>query len=77
MPIEGQEELNAEQIRLETISLGLRTKAGLDLSDLGDAPDLEKKINRLVESGWAMIENNRLSPTIEGFLVADQLPLLF
>jgi oxygen-independent coproporphyrinogen-3 oxidase len=77
VPIEGQEELNAEQIRLETISLGLRTKAGLDLSDLGDAPDLEKKINRLVESGWAMIENNRLSPTIEGFLVADQLPLLF
>jgi oxygen-independent coproporphyrinogen-3 oxidase len=76
-PIEGQEELNADQIRLETISLGLRTKAGVELRHLEGLPDLERKISKLVESGWVLVETNRLVPTLKGFLVADRLPLLF
>jgi oxygen-independent coproporphyrinogen-3 oxidase len=76
-PIKEREVLDAEQVRLETISLGLRTKTGLDLGIFGDRPDLKGRINKVVEGGWASIERNRLVPTLKGFLVADQLPLLF
>jgi oxygen-independent coproporphyrinogen III oxidase len=77
LPLEGQEELSPEQVRLELISLGLRTRTGLDLSSLGDMPNLEKTLQKLVESEWVSIKNNYLVPTLKGFLVADQLPLLF
>ncbi|MFH0788575.1 MAG: coproporphyrinogen III oxidase family protein, partial [Pseudomonadota bacterium] len=77
MPIAGQEELTEEQIRLEIITLGLRTRAGLDLGRLGDNLILEKILSGLVESEWAAIIDNHVVPTLKGFLVADRLPLLF
>lgn len=77
MPIEGQEELTEEQVRLEMITLGLRTRAGLDLGRLGDNLNLEKILSGLVESEWATIKDNHVVPTLKGFLVADRLPLLF
>jgi len=76
-PIEGQEELSEEQVRLEMISLGLRTRAGLDLSILGDNSTLEKILPKLVESEWVSVSGNHIVPTLKGFLVADRLPLLF
>jgi oxygen-independent coproporphyrinogen III oxidase len=77
LPIDGQEELSPEQVRLELISLGLRTRAGLALRCLGYMPNLEKTLQKLVESEWVSINNNQVVPTLKGFLVADQLPLLF
>jgi len=31
MPVENEEKLSAEQLKLEALFLGLRTKAGIDL----------------------------------------------
>jgi len=75
-PIEGQEELSEEQVRMEWISLGLRTRAGLDLNRLGDKLNLEKILPKLIEKEWVSISDNHLIPTLKGFLVADRLPLL-
>jgi coproporphyrinogen III oxidase-like Fe-S oxidoreductase len=75
-PIEGQEELSEEQVRLEMISLGLRTRAGLDLGILGDNSTLEKILPKLVESEWVSVSGNHIVPTLKGFLVADRLPLM-
>jgi oxygen-independent coproporphyrinogen-3 oxidase len=76
-PIEGQEELTEEQVRMEMISLGLRTKAGLDLSCLGEKQKVEKILPRLIENGWVSVTDNHLVPTLKGFLIADHLPLFF
>ncbi|MBI4767415.1 MAG: radical SAM family heme chaperone HemW [Deltaproteobacteria bacterium] len=77
LPLEEQEELTEEQVRLELISLGLRTRAGLDLTQLGAKLPLEKILPKLIENGWASISGNHLVPTVKGFLVADRLPLFF
>ena len=77
LPVEEQEELKEEQVQLEWISLGLRTRAGLDLNKLGDKLNLEKILPKLIENGWVSVTGNRLVPTLKGFLVADRLPLLF
>ncbi len=77
LPIEGQEELTQEQVQLELISLGLRTRTGLDLTQLGDKRTLEKILPKLIENGWVRVFGNHLVPTLKGFLVADRLPLLF
>ncbi len=77
LPVEEQEELTEEQDHLEVISLGLRTRAGLDLSRLGDSLSLGKTLSRLAEAQLVSITDNRLVPTLKGFLLADRLPLLF
>lgn len=77
MPVEEREELTKEQEQLEIISLGLRTRAGLDLSRLADSLNLEETLSRLVEAQLVSITDNRLVPTLKGFLLADRLPLLF
>ena len=76
-PIEGQEELDEEQVLMEWISLGLRTRAGLDLNRLGDKLNLEKILPKFLNNEWATVTGNHLVPTLKGFLVADRLPLLF
>jgi oxygen-independent coproporphyrinogen-3 oxidase len=76
IPVEEQEALSQEQVRLETISLGLRTRAGLDLDALGKGWDREK-LSILLENGWVVLTGNRLIPTAQGFLLADRLPLYF
>lgn len=77
LPVEGREELTVEQIQLEIISLGLRTRSGLDLNRLGDSLNLEKTLSRLVEAQLVSVTDNRMVPTLKGFLMADHLPLLF
>ena len=62
---------------MEWISLGLRTRAGLDLNQVGDKLNLEKILPKLIENEWVSITGNHLVPTTKGFLVADRLPLLF
>lgn len=77
LPVEEREELTKEQEQLEIISLGLRTRAGLDLSRLGDSLNLKETLSRLVEAQLVSVTDNRLVPTLKGFLMADHLPLLF
>ena len=62
---------------MEVISLGLRTRAGLDLSRLGDSLNLGKTLSRLAEAQLVSVTDNRMVPTLKGFLLADRLPLLF
>jgi oxygen-independent coproporphyrinogen III oxidase len=76
-PVEGSEGLTDEQKRIEIVSLGLRTRQGVDINEIEDAPGLREKISVLVDSGYIQVHNNRVIPTREGFLVADQLPLCF
>ena len=77
MPVEGDETLTEGQMRLEAVSLGLRTMQGVDLSEVPHSPELEDVISRLRESGHVRMKGNRVIPTREGFLVADRLPLCF
>ena len=75
LPIEDHEDLSPEQIRLETLCLGLRTRSGVDLTRLPEDGKLKKKLPELERSGWAKVSDQRIRPTRKGFLVADRLPL--
>jgi oxygen-independent coproporphyrinogen III oxidase len=76
-PVEDRETLTNEQIVLETMSLGLRTRWGIDKRLIGDSPELQKNIAMLKDSGFIRIEGDRIVPTKKGFLIADTLPLYF
>lgn len=82
LPIEGRESLTMEQLRLEALYLGFRTKKGIDLNDFKNryACDLwvEKKeiLRRLEGEGFVSIRHGYLSPTPRGFAIADCLALL-
>jgi oxygen-independent coproporphyrinogen-3 oxidase len=82
MPVENEEKLSAEQLQLETLFLGLRTKAGIDLKQyrtrygtdlLEDKKTIIKLMlkNKLIE-----VQNGFLRPTRSGMAVADSLALI-
>jgi oxygen-independent coproporphyrinogen-3 oxidase len=74
-PLEGEEILDEEQVRLERISLGMRTREGVDLEVLGDLRPVERILDELVRKGLCLIKEGRLVPTTKGFLLADRIPL--
>jgi oxygen-independent coproporphyrinogen-3 oxidase len=73
-PVEGEELLSPEQLELERIYLGLRTRRGVRL------PSLRKEslpvVRELKKAGLVTIRGDRLCPSRLGYLVADSLPLL-
>jgi oxygen-independent coproporphyrinogen III oxidase len=77
MPVEGDEILTPEQMRLESLYLGFRTARGLAIDDLGPETRRSAALKKLVSSRLITINDRRVIPTVEGFLVADHLPLLF
>jgi oxygen-independent coproporphyrinogen-3 oxidase len=82
LPIEETEILMIEQLRLEALYLGLRTKKGVSLQDLKNRYDYdlftEKKemLDKLQEEGLISIQNGYLYPTQTGLAVADSLSLI-
>jgi oxygen-independent coproporphyrinogen III oxidase len=82
MPVENTEELSIEQLQLEALFLGLRTKAGIDLkryktkygSDL--LTDKKTIIDALVKNKLVELSNGCLLPTRVGMAVADSLALI-
>ena len=76
-PVEGHEVLTAEQMHLETLYFGFRTNRGLAVDDLGPKDGVSPVVDDLVRSRLISIRDGRVIPTIEGFLVADRLPLMF
>jgi len=72
-PVEGNENLTDEQLRVESIALGLRTVQGFDLDKISHNSRTKEAILRLEESGLVQLKNNRVVPTKKGFLVADRL----
>jgi oxygen-independent coproporphyrinogen-3 oxidase len=82
LPVEETETLTMEQLRLEALYLGLRTKKGVFLQDFKNQYhyDLftEKKeiLAKLEEEGFISIQDGYLYPTQIGLAVADSLSLL-
>jgi oxygen-independent coproporphyrinogen-3 oxidase len=81
-PVAALETLTDEQLRLEALFLGLRTKSGICFQDYkrryGYDLLLEKAetISLLVEKGLLEIRNGCLRPTLAGLAVADSLALI-
>jgi len=79
LPIEGKEVLSAEQLQLEALYLGLRTKKGIHLKEYARRyqRDLLQEKRRLLmalqEDGLISIKNGHLSPTHSGLAMADSL----
>lgn len=82
MPLDGSETLSLDQLQLEALFLGLRTKTGIDLKLYQDKYGLdliaEKKqvIENLLEGGLVKLEKGFLIPTLHGLAVADSLALI-
>ncbi len=82
IPVENEERLSAEQLKLETLFLGLRTKAGIDLkfykskygADLLE--DKKATIDSLIKNRFVEVRNGFLRPTRSGMAVADSLALI-
>ncbi len=82
LPIEETETLTTEQLRLEALYLGLRTKKGVSLQTFKNryGYDLltEKKeiLARLEEEGFISVEEDCLHPTRSGLAIADSLSMI-
>ncbi len=76
-PVDDSEILGESERRLESLSLGFRTAGGVPLEALRQHPRWEETLDRLVRDALVTVEDGRAVPTIEGFCVADRLPLLF
>jgi len=76
-PVAGLETLTPEQVYLETILLGFRTREGVDREIFRNRPGTEEVLRHLRQAGLVHNVSGRVVPTVKGFLVADSLPLLF
>jgi len=75
-PIEETERLTMEQMALESLYLGLRTKMGVNLDETWNYVG-EGFINQLLTEELITIRNGFLCPTRSGLAVADGLTALF
>lgn len=76
-PVADRESLSPEQLRLEALYLGLRTREGVPLDLLRQNPGWEKALRKLQKAGLIEVYQDRAVPTRQGFLLADSLPLRF
>jgi len=82
IPVEETEVLTIEQMRLEALYLGLRTKKGISLWDFENryqydlSAEKKEMINKLRDEGLISIQDGRLYPTQAGLAVADSLALI-
>ena len=76
-PLAGSETLTAEQLRLESLCLGFRTREGVALEIIRQFPGWEAVLSELQESGLAQLTDGRVAATPLGLVVADRLPLWF
>ncbi len=72
-PVEGSEDLSNEQLKFESIILGLRTRNGFDQKRIADNLQSREMLPGLQNSGLLRVANGRIVPTRKGFLVADYL----
>ncbi|OPY71695.1 MAG: Oxygen-independent coproporphyrinogen-III oxidase 1 [Syntrophorhabdus sp. PtaU1.Bin002] len=76
-PVGESETLSSEQLRLERLFLGLRTREGVTMHDAFGEFSSEPLLSQIKKSGLVTTRDNRIVPTVKGFLVADRLPLMF
>jgi oxygen-independent coproporphyrinogen-3 oxidase len=77
MPVDGYELLTPEQTRLESLYFGFRTMHGITAKELGPENRISRTLEELTRSRLINVRDGRITPTLEGFLVADRLPLMF
>ena len=70
------ETLTPEQIRLETLALGFRTREGVSLATIREHPGADAMVAALTQAGLVRVDRGRVIAT-EGLVVADRLPLGF
>jgi len=81
-PVAANEQLTDEQLRLEALFLGLRTKRGVDLKDykrrygVDLIKDNESFFEELIKNKLVIMQNGFLRPTRAGMAVADSLALI-
>ncbi len=76
-PVAGREVLTPEQLRLEALLLGFRTRFGVEKGLLQAGENWQENLARLVETGLVELADGLVVPTREGLAVADRLPELF
>ena len=82
MPMENSEMLSAEQLQLESLFLGLRTTAGINLESFQTRFGVDLLLTRktmidaLVKNNLVLLKDGFLRPTIKGMAVADSLALI-
>ncbi|MDI9570933.1 MAG: radical SAM family heme chaperone HemW [Pseudomonadota bacterium] len=82
LPVAGRETLGRDELRLETLFLGLRTAAGVDLSSFHrrfgeDLRETRKDIlDGLIADALLILEGDRLKPTVRGMATADRIATL-
>lgn len=76
-PVGGSETLTSEQMHLEKLFLGFRTRDGVALKDAFPESPPNGILERIIKSRLVSVRGNRLIPTKKGFLMAERLPLLF
>jgi oxygen-independent coproporphyrinogen-3 oxidase len=76
-PVADGETLTPEQNRLESLYLGFRTREGVGLEVIRQQPGWQAVLEDLQERGLVQVGNGRVTPTPQGLVVADRLPLLF
>jgi oxygen-independent coproporphyrinogen-3 oxidase len=75
-PVAGAETLSENQHHLERLMLGFRTREGVPLDEIRDCPQVDSVLRQLIDSGLVVLKGDRINPTLDGYLVADSLPLL-
>lgn len=81
-PVDKSEKLSIEQLALEALFLGMRTKDGINLADyktrFGSDLLVEKEriIEALIRNKLVEVKNGCLCPTLAGMAVADSLALI-
>lgn len=76
-PRAGSETLTAEQLWLEALYLGFRTREGVALEVIRRLPGWEAVLTELQKSGLVRLAAGRVAATAEGLVLADRLPLWF
>jgi len=82
LPVEETETLSMEQLRLEALYLGMRTKKGIQLQDFKDQyqfdllADKSKIVTKLQEEKLLSMQEGYLYPTRAGLAIADSLSLI-
>ena len=82
LPVEASESLTREQLQLEALYLGLRTKRGIHLQDYATRycfnllTQKEDRLTILQDEGLIAIEDGYLYPTRAGLAMADSLALI-
>jgi putative oxygen-independent coproporphyrinogen III oxidase len=76
-PVAGSETLTPEQIRLEKLCLGFRTREGVSLETIREQPGGEAILAELTQAGLVRLDRDRVIATASGLVVADRLPLWF